>query len=106
MVQLGEFLSPVVSGWLHLPEDAAVPILLGVFRRELTVLPLMEMQLSTLQLTVGSVVALFYVPCVAMLAMLMREFNFMFAALTMFVTTSSAFVIGGVVAHLGILLGL
>ncbi len=101
MTQLGELLRPLVSGWLRLPEDAAVPLLLGIFRRELTVLPLLNMELNALQLTVGSVVALFYVPCVAVLAILIREFNYLFAGAVLVVTTSSAFLMGGVIAHIG-----
>ncbi len=103
MTQLGEILRPLVSGWLRLPKDAAVPLLLGIFRRELTVLPLLDMQLDTLQLTVGSIVGLFYVPCVAVLGILLREFNYLFASAVLLVTTSSAFLMGGMIAHIGAL---
>ncbi len=104
MIYLGALLRPVVAGWLQLPEEAAVPILLGIFRRELTVLPLLDMNLTTLQLTVGSVVALFYVPCVAMVAVLMREFGARFALATLVITTIFAFLVGGIVARAGLLL--
>ncbi len=104
MIHLGRALRPVVAGWLHLPEEAAVPILLGIFRRELAVLPLLDMNLTTLQLVVGSVVGLFYVPCVAMVAALMREFGAGFAVTILVITTVFAFLLGGIVANVGILL--
>ncbi|MCP1662612.1 MULTISPECIES: ferrous iron transporter B [Methanocalculus] len=101
MARLGTFMSPLVTGWLRLPEEAAVPLLLGIFRRELTVLPLLDMNLSVLQLVVGAVVALYYVPCIAMMAILYREFGAYFALLTFVITTVLAFFIGGLIAHTG-----
>jgi len=101
MARLGTVMSPLVRGWLHLPEEAAVPLLLGVFRKELTVLPLLEMDLTTLQLVVGSVVALFYVPCVAMLAILYRYFGMRFTLAALILTTGAAFLIGGLIAQIG-----
>ncbi|WP_316965525.1 ferrous iron transporter B [Candidatus Methanocrinis natronophilus] len=105
MARIGAFMSPLVTEWLHLPQEAAVPLLLGVFRRELTVLPLLDMNLSVLQLVVGSVVALYYVPCIAMMAILYREFGGYYAILTLAVTTAFAFIMGGLIAQAGILLG-
>lgn len=98
---LGRALRPVVSWWLMLPEEAAVPLLLGIFRRELTVLPLLDMSLSPLQLFVGATVALLYVPCIAMVAVLIREFGARFAGGVLLGTTAVAFAVGGFLARLG-----
>ncbi len=103
MTGLGRLLSPLVVGWLQLPEEAAVPLLLGLFRRELTVLPLMEMDLTTVQLFVGAIVGLFYVPCVAIVAVVAREFNLSMAIKVLFFTTSIAFLLGGMFSRLGAL---
>ena len=43
-------------------KKASLSLLLGIIRRELAVLPMLEMNLNTLQLTVGAIVALFYYP--------------------------------------------
>ncbi len=100
----GRAMAPVVSGWLRLPEEAATPLIIGIVRRELAVLPLIDMNLSTVQLFTGAVVALFYVPCVAMIATLAKEFNAKVAVGTLLFTTTTAIVIGGLMARLGGLL--
>lgn len=104
VLPIARALRPVVSNWLMLPEEAAVPLLLGIFRRELTVLPLLDMALTPLQLFVGAVVALFYVPCIAMVAVLMREFGTLLTAGVLLGTTTFAFAAGGVLARLGMLI--
>ncbi|SDL27374.1 ferrous iron transporter B [Halarsenatibacter silvermanii] len=100
---VGAALSPVVTGWLHLPEEVAVPLMLGVFRRELTVLPMLEMDLNSLQLFTGAVLGLLYVPCIAVVAVLTSEFNLKMALGVLFITTAMAFALGGAVANLGAL---
>lgn len=98
---LGWAIRPLVTWWLNLPEEAAVPLLLGIFRREMAVLPLMEMNLSSLQLFTGALVGLFYVPCVAMIATLAREFKLSLALAVLVSTTLLAFFLGGAVARIG-----
>ncbi len=100
---VGRALSPVVTGWLLLPEEAAVPLLLGVFRRELAVLPLIDMALAPSQLFTGAIVALFYVPCVAMVALVAREFRIRLALFVLIASTVFALFIGGIFARLGAL---
>jgi len=101
LVYLGRLLQPVVESWLLLPSEASIPLLLGIVRRELAVLPLLEMDLSTVQLFVGALVALFYVPCVAVLAMTSREFSLKMSGKILLFTVTFSFVIGGLAARLG-----
>ncbi len=101
MAYLGNLLSPLVVNWLGLPGEAAIPLVLGVLRRELAVLPLLELELTTLQIFVGAAVGLFYVPCIAVIAVLVREFRFSFAAFILLLTTAGAFLIGGLLLRLG-----
>lgn len=103
LILIGRWLAPLVTGWLRLPEEAAVPLLLGVFRRELTVLPLLAMDLTLLQLFTGAVVGLFYVPCIAIVATLSSEFGIKIGLFILFLTTTAAFVFGGLLANLGLL---
>lgn len=104
LAHAGRLLSPIVTGLLRLPEEAAVPLLLGVVRRELTVLPLLDMPLTQLQLFVGATVGLFYVPCIAVVATLSREFGVRTGVAVLLLTTGTAFLIGGAIAHLGAIL--
>ncbi len=100
MSAVGNFLSPLVVHWLRLPEEASIPLVLGIMRRELAVLPLIEMDLTTMQLFVGAVVGLFYVPCIAIVATLAREFNVKTAFFMLILTSSTAFLAGGIFARM------
>jgi len=97
----GEFMSPLVTGWLRLPQEASVPLILGIVRRELAVLPMLDMNLSTLQLFVGATVSLFYVPCVAVLAVLSKEFKPRVALGVLALTMTISFLFGGIIARIG-----
>jgi len=99
----GRAISPLVTGWLRLPEEAAAPLALGILRRELSVLPLLDMELTLLQLFTGAIVGLLYVPCIAIVATVAREFNIATAAGVLLLTTSLAFLIGGIVTRVGAL---
>ena len=96
---IGEYLRPLVVGWLLLPEEAATPLMLGIVRRELTVLPLLEMDLSTGQLFVGAIVGLFYVPCIAVFATVAEEFDIRIAAVVLVLTMGVSFLLGGLIAQ-------
>jgi len=69
----GQLMSPLVTGWLKLPEEAVIMLILRILRRELAVVPLIDMDLTALQFFVGSVVALFYVPCVVIIAIVVER---------------------------------
>ncbi len=101
---IGELLEPLVSGWLGLPEEAATPLILGVFRRELTVLPLIEMDLTMLQAFVGGVVGLFYVPCIGVIPILGKEFGIKTTAAIFIFTMLFAFGIGGLISQIGMII--
>lgn len=94
---IGTFLEPLVVGWLDLPKEASLSLLLGVVRRELAVMPLLEMNLTTVQLITGSVVALFYLPCISVLFILVKEFKIKIALLIAFSTFIMAFLFGGLI---------
>jgi len=100
MAAVGRFLSPLVVHWLRLPEEASIPLVLGIMRRELAVLPLIEMDLTTMQLFVGAVVGLFYVPCIAIVATLAREFSIKTAFFMLLLTSTTAFLVGGLFARM------
>jgi ferrous iron transport protein B len=101
MAAFGRAISPIVTIWLRLPEEASAPLILGILRRELSVLPLLDLDLTTLQLFTGAVVGLFYVPCVAIVATVAREFKISIALAILVLTTFVAFLFGGLIARLG-----
>lgn len=98
------YIAPITEGWLGLPKEATIGLLLGVIRRELAVLPLLEMNLSTLQLLVGSVVALFYIPCLSVLGVLIKEMGVKIGITIAVSTIFIAFLAGGLINHIGSLI--
>jgi ferrous iron transport protein B len=96
LVVLGTFLEPLVVNWLGLPKEASLSLLLGVIRRELAVMPLLELNLSVKQLFVGSIVALFYLPCISVFGVLVKELKLKKAALVTVSTFIIAFLVGGI----------
>lgn len=97
---IGNLLSPLVVKWLGLPAEASVGLIAGIVRRELAVLPLLDMNLTTGQLFVGAIVALFYMPCAAVFGVLASEFSVKEAIGVGLITIFLAFTIGGVFNHL------
>lgn len=102
--EFSKLIEPLVEGWLGLPREASLSLLLGIIRRELAVLPLLELNLNTLQFIVGSVIALFYLPCLSVFAVLSKEFSLRVALLIGLTTTTSAFLFGGLINKLGSLI--
>lgn len=96
---IGEILKPLVVTWLGLPQEASLLLILGVIRRELAVVPMMDMGLSAQQLLVGGTVAMFYMPCIAVFGVLAQEFKFKFALFIALLTTTMAFLLGGFLNH-------
>lgn len=97
---VGELFEPLVVGWLGLPKEVSVALMLGIVRRELAVLPLIDMGLNSVQLLVGGVVALLYIPCLAVVGVLIKEFNVRTGVLITVLTVALAFFFGGLVNQL------
>lgn len=92
---------PFVSGLLGLPEEAVIALLLGVVRREMAVAPLLDMDLNNLQLFIGAVVALLYLPCLSVFGVIAKEFNAKVAIIIGVSTFTTAMLLGGVINFIG-----
>jgi ferrous iron transport protein B len=76
-------LSPVTVAWLGLPAIAGITLIFGVLRKELTLIMLATFLgttnfasvLTPVQMIVFTLVAMFYIPCVATIAALAKEFG-------------------------------
>jgi len=92
------YLEPLVSGWLGLPKEAVIALILGIVRREMAVAPLLAIEgLTALQAFVGGTVALLYLPCISVFGILAKEFNAKIAVIIGLSTTVSAFVVAGLI---------
>lgn len=107
LVHIGRALEPLTTQWLGLPQEASLALILGIIRRELAVVPLIDMNLTTVQLITGSVVALFYIPCVSAFVVLVKELKLKTGLAIVALTFFFAFFFGGVIQFtLNFLLGL
>jgi ferrous iron transport protein B len=76
-------LSPVTVMWLGLPLISGITLIFGVLRKELTLIMLATLLgttnfaqvLTSVQMVVFTLVAMFYIPCVATIAALAKEFG-------------------------------
>ena len=95
------YAQPLVSGWLGLPPDAVTALILGVVRREMSVAPLLALNLTSLQAFVGGVVSLMYLPCLSAFAILNKEFRTRIALTITLSTIVAALFVGGVINQIG-----
>jgi ferrous iron transport protein B len=105
---LAEAISPLVEGWLRLPAVAGIPLVFGVLRKELTLILLTELAgttnfaaiLTPVQMVVFSLFTMIYIPCIATIAALVREYGWTRALAITAVDISLALVLAGIAARL------
>ena len=111
---MGYLLSPVTVVWLGLPAVTGVTLIFGVLRKELTLIMLASLLgttnfasvLTPLQMVVFTLVAMFYIPCISTIAVLVKEFGLKKALSITLFEIVFAIVLGGVAFRLLPLLGL
>ncbi|MGQ9543552.1 MAG: ferrous iron transport protein B [Candidatus Bathyarchaeia archaeon] len=105
---ISESMSPLISGWLGLPNMSGVPLIFGVLRKELTLILLAELAgttsfrhvLTPIQMVVFTLVTTIYIPCIATIAVLGREFGWKKAAGVAAADILLAILLGGVAYRL------
>jgi ferrous iron transport protein B len=105
---INDVLRPVTVGWLGLPAAVGILLIFGVVRKELTILMLaiifqtmdFASVMTPVQLIVLALVTMIYVPCLALILSLVREFGWKKAsAITVFEVVFSIS-LGGIVFRL------
>jgi len=97
-------LSPITVVWLGLPAITGITLIFGVLRKELTLIMLATLLgttdfakvLTPVQMIVFTFVAMFYIPCIATIAALVREFGWKKALLITVFEIIFAISLGGV----------
>lgn len=105
---LNYVLMPVMTNWLGLPSFSGVPLFFGVLRKELTLVFLANLAgtfdfsqvLTNIQMVVFVLVTLIYIPCIATIAVLMREFGWRRAVGITVFNILLALLIGGIAYRL------
>jgi len=107
-------LSPIAVTWLGLPAITGIPLMFGVFRKELTLIMLASLSYTRfgitnlaeipgfgpVQMVVFTLVAMFYIPCIATIAALAREFGWKKALFITVFEIVFAVILGGVALRL------
>lgn len=101
---IANFFEPMMVGWLGMPKEAVIGLVLGIVRREMAVAPLLALNLTPLQMFTGAVVGLLYLPCLSVFGILAKEFNARVAIAITVSTTVTAIFVGGLINKIGILL--
>jgi ferrous iron transport protein B len=107
-------LSPVTVLWLGLPAATGVVLIFGVLRKELTLILLASIMgttnfaliLTPAQMFVFAFVVMLYVPCIATIAVLAKEFGARMAALISVIEITVAVSLGGVIFRVLLMLGI
>jgi ferrous iron transport protein B len=96
--------SPVMTWWLGLPAVAAIPLIFGILRKELTLILLSTtlaavglglQSLSAVQTIVFALVVMIYIPCLATIAVCKKEFGWRKALGITVIDVGLALVLGG-----------
>ena len=110
---IGNLLSPITVIWLGLPVITGITLIFGVLRKELTLIMMATLLKTTnfatvltpLQMIVFTLVAMFYIPCIATIAALVKEFGWKKALFITVFEITFAIVLGGVAFRLLPVLG-
>jgi ferrous iron transport protein B len=101
---LASALSPVTVAWLGLPAITGITLIFGVLRKELSLVMLgallgttnFALVLKPIQMIVFTLVAMLYIPCIATIAALIREFGWKKSILITVFEIAFAIIFGGI----------
>jgi ferrous iron transport protein B len=105
---IANVLSPITVVWLGLPAITGITLIFGVLRKELSLVMLaallgtnnFALVLSPVQMVVFTLVAMLYIPCIATIAALVKDFGW---KKTIFITVfeiAFAILVGGIAFRL------
>ncbi len=114
MPAISSFLSPVTVNWLGLPAIAGILLIFGILRKELILVMLAAYLgttefaevLSHVQMITLAVVSMFYVPCIATVSVLWKEYGWKKALAVTLIEILFAIVLAGLVYRLLTLFGM
>jgi ferrous iron transport protein B len=104
---IANLLSPVTVMWLGLPVITGVTLIFGVLRKELSLIllaallaPVGLQALTPIQMVVFTLVAMFYIPCIATISALVKEFGGKKAIYITLFEIAFAIILGGIALRL------
>jgi ferrous iron transport protein B len=105
--------APIINGWLMLPTIAGITLIYGILRKEMALELLFVLSgssmllnfMSPLQIFIFTLVVALYIPCIGTFAVLKHEFGWKKSLLISLSTIVFAFLIGGLVGRLLLVMG-
>ena len=105
---IAEVLSPVTVVWLGLPAITGITLIFGVLRKELALVMLgallgttnFALVLTPVQMVVFTLVAMLYIPCIATIAALVKEFGWKKSLFITVFEIAFAILVGGIAFRL------
>jgi ferrous iron transport protein B len=105
---LENVLSPLTVGWLGLPFGAGVVLIFGVLRKELTLILLASLMgtanyssfMTPVQMFVFAFIVMIYVPCIATIGALVKEFGYKRASVITGAEITLAIILGGLILRI------
>jgi ferrous iron transport protein B len=105
MPAISSFLSPVTVNWLGLPAVTGILLIFGILRKELILVMLAAYlgttrfsdALSPQQMITLAVISMFYVPCIATISVLWKEYGWKKAMLVCILEILFAIMLAGAV---------
>ncbi|MBI2868837.1 MAG: ferrous iron transport protein B [Chloroflexi bacterium] len=104
---VSDVMSPLTVTWLGLPAIAGILLVFGIVRKELILLTLVALYgadlapvLTPVQFIVLALVGILYLPCIATIGILMKEFGWKAAAAISAANLAVAVAVGGLAARL------
>ena len=95
MEKVAAALSPVFQGFLGLPPETAIPIVMGLFRKDIAMGLLIPIGLSASQMLVAVVVLAMTFPCIATFIILWKELGSKRMLMSSAIMISAALITGG-----------
>jgi len=107
-------LKPMISGWLMLPDAAGITLIYGIMRKEMALETLIALGgsyeltsfMTPLQVFIFALVTTLYIPCIATMAVLKKEFGWMKTIYITFGTIFLAVFISGLAGRVLLWTGL
>ena len=108
LTPIANIMSPVTVAWLGLPVVTGIALIFGVLRKELTLIMLTTLfgtanfaqVMTPVQMVVFTLVVMLYIPCVATIGALVKEFGWKKALLITIIEILLALLVGGIAYRL------
>jgi ferrous iron transport protein B len=103
LTPIANFLAPITVVWLGLPVIAGVVLIFGAVRKEFTLLVLVALfgtnlaaVLTPIQFIILALVSMLFIPCLATLTILLREFGWKATSTIALANITTAIIVGGI----------